>query len=74
MVQVILMPEDWDILDKYIEDMLVAVKNDEISISSAKSYLSQYIYEVSYTQLEDVIQNIKIRADEARKHGWSKSH
>ena len=74
MVQVRLMPQDWNILDKYIEDMLVAVKNDEISITSAKSYLSQYIYEVSYTELEEVIKNIKIRAEEARKHGWSKSH
>jgi len=74
MVQVRLMPQDWDILDKYIEDMLVAVKNDEISITSAKSYLSQYIYEASYTELDDVIQNIKLRADEARKHGWEKSH
>lgn len=74
MVQVRLMPKDWDILDKYIEDLLVAVKNDEISITSARSYLSQYIYEASYIELDDVIQNIKIRADEAREHGWSKSH
>ena len=74
MVKIKLMPEDWDILDKYIEDMLVAVKNDEISISSAKSYISQYIYEASYMELDEIIKNIKIRADEARNHGWSKSH
>lgn len=74
MVNITLMPHDWEILDKYIEDMLVAVKNDEISITSAKSYLSHYIYEASYNDLDEVIETIKIRAVSVREHGWAKSH
>lgn len=74
MTKIKLMPQDWDVLDKYIEDMLVAVKNDEISITSAKSYLAQYIYEASYKELDDLIANIKMRAEEIREHGWAQSH
>lgn len=74
MAQKIITPSDWDILDKYIEDMLVAVKMDEISISTAKSYISHYLYEVSYTDLDVIINNIRTRSHEMRQHGWARSH
>ena len=74
MPKITLMPHDWEVLDKYIEDMLVAIKNGEIGVSLVKSYLSQYIYEASYTDIDEIIEIMKTRAAAAREHGWAKSH
>lgn len=66
--------EKWDILDCYIEDMIVAAKNNEISITTCKSYLSNYIYEASYSDLDEMIERIDKLANDARQLGWNKSH
>ena len=64
----------WTELDNYIEDMLVAVKNDELSISVCKSYLVQYYVDSKHMDDEDFLSRIQKRSTAVREHGWAKSH
>ena len=68
------MQKVWKILDNYIEDMLTACSNDEVSISTCRSYLAQYIVEANQGDFEELIKKIEARGVEAKLHGWSKSH
>jgi len=66
--------DKWSVLDKYIEDMLVAVKNDDLSISICKSYLVQYYIDAKNIDDQDFLNGIEERSAEVREHGWAKSH
>lgn len=66
--------DKWKVLDNYIEDMLVAVKNDELSISICKSYLVQYYVDAKQTDEQDFLDMIQKRSEAVREHGWTKSH
>lgn len=64
----------WESVDNYIEDMLVAVKNDELDVSLCKSYIVQYFIDAKTYEYDDFINMIEKRAAAAREHGWEKSH
>lgn len=66
--------ERWKPVDNYIEDMLVAVKNDELSMSLCKSYIVQYFVDAKNYEYDEFISMIEKRAAAAREHGWKKSH
>lgn len=66
--------DKWKVLDNYIEDMLVAVKNDELTISMCKSYLVQYLVDAKNTDEQEFLDMIQTRSEAAREHGWTKSH
>ncbi len=70
----IISPEKWAILDNYVEDMLVAVKGDELSISVCKSYIVQYFLDAKNREYDEFIDIIEKRAQAARIDGWDKSH
>ena len=54
--------------------MLVAVKNDELSISICKSYLVQYYVDSKNMDDEDFLDRIEKRSAEVSEHEWTKSH
>jgi len=66
--------DKWISFDNYLEDMLVAVKNDELSISICKSYLVQYYVDAKHIDDEDFLDMIQKRSEAVREHGWAKSH
>ena len=70
----IIIKDRWATVDNYVEDMLVAVKNDELSISLCKAYIVQYFVDAKSYEYDDFIRMIEKRAEAAREHGWEKSH
>lgn len=74
MIKTSIIKHRWETVDNYIEDMLVAVKNDEMSISLCKSYIVQYFSDAKSYEYDDFIKMIEKRAAAAREHGWEKSH